>query len=129
MLTLHSLSLYNIIIVASLLHNLSLNHYALPPKLGQVEMTSSKPLAFLALPILGIVKAWIETRRIFSLASILQTLGDVVCRQIIKKDSYVNKNWPNDPSVGSFPTNLVELIEVDVEELEESFDRDEILNM
>jgi hypothetical protein len=34
----------------------------------------------------------------------------------------VSKNWPNDPRVGSFPTNLVELIEVDVEleeELEE----------
>jgi hypothetical protein len=47
----------------------------------------------------------------------------------------VNKNWPNDPRVGSFPTNLVELIEVDVElkeeleEIEGSFDRDEIVDM
>jgi hypothetical protein len=47
----------------------------------------------------------------------------------------VSKKWPNDPRVGSFPTNLVELIEVDVEleeELEEfegSFDRDEIVDM
>jgi hypothetical protein len=47
----------------------------------------------------------------------------------------VNKNWPNDLTVGSFPTNLVEFIEVNVhlkEELKEfegSFDRNEILDM
>ncbi len=47
----------------------------------------------------------------------------------------MSKNWPNDPRVGSFPTNLVELIEANVkleEELEEfegSFDRDEIVDM
>ncbi len=46
MLTLHCLSLYNIIIVASILQNMSLNQYAFPPKLGQVEMTSSKPLTY-----------------------------------------------------------------------------------
>jgi hypothetical protein len=28
----------------ALLQNVSLNHYALPPKLGQVERSSSKPL-------------------------------------------------------------------------------------
>jgi hypothetical protein len=47
----------------------------------------------------------------------------------------VSKNWPNNPRVGSFPTNVIELVEVDVqfeEELEEfegSFDRDEMVDM
>ncbi len=27
---------------------------------------------------------------------------------------FVNKNWPNNPKVGSFPTNLVKLVEVNV---------------
>ncbi len=47
----------------------------------------------------------------------------------------MSKSWPNDPGVGSFPINLVELIETDVEleeelnEFEGTFDRNEIVNM
>jgi hypothetical protein len=47
----------------------------------------------------------------------------------------VSKHWPNNLGVGSFPTNVVELVKVDVkfeEELEEfygSFDRDEMVDM
>ncbi len=47
----------------------------------------------------------------------------------------MSKNWSNNLGVSSFPTNLVELMEVDVEleevleEFEGSFDRDEIVDM
>jgi hypothetical protein len=47
----------------------------------------------------------------------------------------MNKNWPNDFRVGSFPNNLVDLIkahvewEEELEEFEGSFDRNEIVNM
>ncbi len=47
----------------------------------------------------------------------------------------MRKHWPNNLGVGSFPTNVVELVEVNVkfeEELEEfdgSFDIDEMVDM
>ncbi len=47
----------------------------------------------------------------------------------------MSENWPNNLGVGSFPINVVELVEANVkfeEELEEfegSFDKDEIVDM
>jgi hypothetical protein len=48
---------------------------------------------------------------------------------------FVNKNWPNDSRVDCKPlSNLVELIEKDLdyeelEDFEDSFERDELLNI
>ncbi len=47
----------------------------------------------------------------------------------------MSKNWPNNLGVGSFPINVVELVEVnlkfkeELEEFEGSFDRDEMVDM
>jgi hypothetical protein len=59
----------------------------------------------------------------------------VVCKHIKEISIFVNKNWSNDPRVGCYPTNLVELIEADAElkeelkEFEGYFDRNETKDM
>jgi hypothetical protein len=94
-------------------------------------------LGFLARQILSIVGTQIETKRMFSLTSILTNL--MRCHLQSKKNLnliFVSKIWPSYPKDGcKSPFNLVELIqtnlgfEEELEEFEGSFEDDEIVDI
>jgi len=80
------------------------------------------------------VRSLIEIARIFSLVGTLTNLKRCTLQiDNLDKLIFLNKNWPNDPRVGSYlPCNLIELIEVDAsleEEYEGKFELDELVDM
>ncbi len=94
-------------------------------------------IGFLAKQILGIVDSQIEIECIFSLARVLTSLRR--CRlqsENLDKLNFVGQNWPNDPRVGcNMPSTLVKFIEKDeiveekLEEFENEFENEKIVNM
>jgi hypothetical protein len=78
-------------------------------------------IGFLAYKILGIVESQIETKRIFSLTSILTNLGRYHLQlENLENLIFVSKNWPSDLRDGcKLPSNLVELIQTNL-----SFEKD-----
>jgi hypothetical protein len=73
-------------------------------------------IGFCAKQVLGIVGSQIETKKKNSLVGILISLKRCHLQsKILDKLTFVNKNWPNDPRIGyKFPSNLVDLIEIDL---------------
>jgi hypothetical protein len=73
-------------------------------------------IGFLAYQILGIIGSQIETKRIFSLASILTNLRRYRLQlENLENLIFVSKNWPPDLKDGcKLPSNLVELIQTNL---------------
>jgi hypothetical protein len=72
-------------------------------------------IGFYAKQIVGIIGSQIQRKKIFFLVVILINLKRCLQLEILKKLIFINKNWPNDFTIGCKSlSSLVELVESDL---------------